>query len=191
LKRSRLWFGAALAFAVFLAITAGHEDGPDHAILLWVDSIRMPGLTSAAVIVTALGSNAMIAIVSALALIIRLTLRDRTGALQIPAASAGAWILMSVVKNLVHRPRPSVIPKLVEVTGFSYPSGHALLTAALYLTLGLIAGRRAIFVILAAVVVIVGATRVYLGVHYPSDVASGFALGAAWALFLAGLFNPR
>jgi undecaprenyl-diphosphatase len=186
-----LWFGAALAFAVFLSITASYEDAPDRAILLWVDAMRTPWLTRVAVIVTALGSNAMIAAVSAVALIVRLTLRDRAGALQIPAASAGAWILMSVVKDLVHRPRPSVIPKLVEVSGFSYPSGHALLTTATYLTIGLILGRRTAFVILAAVVVAVGATRVYLGVHYPSDVAGGFALGAAWALFLAGAFNSR
>jgi undecaprenyl-diphosphatase len=186
-----LWFGAAFAFAVFLAITAGYEDAPDRAILLWFDAMRTPWLTSAAVIMTVLGSNAMIAAVSAVALIVRLTLRDRAGALQIPAASAGAWILMSVVKDLVQRPRPSVIPKLVEVSGFSYPSGHALLTAATYLTIGLMVGRRAIFVILSALVVIVGATRVYLGVHNPSDVAGGFALGVAWALFLAGLFNSR
>ena len=191
MKRSRLWFGAALAFAVFLAITAGYEDAPDRPVLLWVDVMRTPWLTRVAVIVTALGSNAVIAAVSGLAAVILLSLRDRTRALQIPAASAGAWILMSVVKDLVQRPRPSVIPKLVEVSGFSYPSGHALLTAATYLTIGLIVGRRAIFVVLAAVVAIVGATRVYLGVHYPSDVAGGFSLGVAWALFLAGLFNSR
>ena len=191
MKRSRLWFGAALAFAVFLGITATYEDAPDRPILLWADAMRTPWLTRAAVIVTALGSNAMIAAVSIFAAIIRLPLRDRNGALQIPCASAGAWILMSVVKDLVQRPRPSVIPKLVEVTGFSYPSGHAVLAAGTYLTIGLIVGRRAIFMILAVVVVIVGATRVYLGVHYPSDVAGGFSLGIAWALFLAGLFNSR
>ncbi len=186
-----MWFGAALAFAVFLAITAGYEDAPDRAILLWVDAMRAPWLTRFAVIVTALGSNAMNAAVTAIALIIRLTQRHPTGALQIPATSAGAWILMALVKDLVQRQRPSVIPKLVEVSGFSYPSGHALLTAATYLTIGLIVGRRAIFVALTALVVIVGATRVWLGVHYPTDVAGGFSLGVAWALFLAGLFNSR
>jgi undecaprenyl-diphosphatase len=86
---------------------------------------------------------------------------------------------------------------LVQVSGFSYPSGHSLAAAALYLTMAIVAGRhlrtRASKAVLVAgaffLVGMVGVSRVYLGVHYPSDVASGVSLGTAWALILAAVFS--
>jgi undecaprenyl-diphosphatase len=83
------------------------------------------------------------------------------------------------------------------VSGFSYPSGHSVSTCALYLTIAIIAGRyvqhsgarAAIFLAVSAVLIMVGASRVYLGVHYATDVVSGISLGAAWALLLAGFFT--
>ncbi|SRR6266700_1272582 len=82
---------------------------------------------------------------------------------------------------------------LVQVTGYSYPSGHSLSAAALYLTMAIIAGShlrttasKAVLVAGSCVLVAtVGVSRVYLGVHYPSDVVSGISLGTAWALILA------
>jgi undecaprenyl-diphosphatase len=86
---------------------------------------------------------------------------------------------------------------LIAVSGFSYPSGHSVSTSALYLTIAIIAGRyvqhsgarTAIFLAVSAVLIMVGASRVYLGVHYATDVVSGISLGAAWALLLAGFFT--
>jgi undecaprenyl-diphosphatase len=109
----------------------------------------------------------------------------------------GAGILTLVTKDIIERTRPEVGQRLITVSGFSYPSGHSLSTSALYLTIAIIAGRYvqhlgarvAIFVAVSAVVILVGASRVYLGVHYPTDVVSGISLGAAWALVLAGLFT--
>jgi undecaprenyl-diphosphatase len=119
------------------------------------------------------------------------------GALQLLAASAGAGILTLVTKNFLERIRPEEVQPLIVVSGFSYPSGHSVSTSALYLTIAIIAGRHvehsgaraAIFLAVSAVLIMVGASRVYLGVHYATDVLSGISLGASWALVLAGAFT--
>jgi len=89
----------------------------------------------------------------------------------------------------------SEVEHLVQVTGYSYPSGHSLAAAALYLTMAIVAGaqlrtvasKTVLFAGASLLVALVGISRVYLGVHYPSDVLSGIALGTAWALILSAL----
>ena len=116
------------------------------------------------------------------------------------AAGAGLWMLLA--KGIIERARPDIVPHLVQVAGFSYPSGHSIAAAAMYLTIMILVTRhfpalrdRLVLLLLAlAVILLVGLSRVYLGVHYPSDVLSGLSLGAAWAFLLAGfasLVEPR
>jgi undecaprenyl-diphosphatase len=84
-----------------------------------------------------------------------------------------------------------------QVSGLSYPSGHSLAAASLYLTVAILVCRHlqktghqiAILAMTIEIILLVGISRIYLGVHYPSDVASGISLGAAWALLLAGCFS--
>jgi len=199
--RISLWLGgASLALLAFVRITRELLEGDvspvDSAVLQAVMRIRRPWLTSSAIDVTALGSITLVVLFSVFALIVLLVLRDRLGALQLLAASVGAGILTLVTKDIIERIRPAEAQRLIVVSGFSYPSGHSLSTAALYLTIAIIAGRyiqhasarAAIFLAVSAVVLMVGASRVYLGVHYATDVVSGISLGAAWALVLAGIF---
>jgi len=191
----------ALALLAFIRITRELVEGDvtslDHTILLAVTRMRTPWLTSVAIDLTALGSITLVVLFSAFTLVVLLVLRDRLGAIQLLAASAGAGILTTVTKNFIERIRPEEAQQLIVVSGFSYPSGHSLSTSALYLTIAIIAGRHvqhsgakaAIFLAVAAVLLMVGASRVYLGVHYATDVVSGISLGAAWALLLAGVFT--
>jgi undecaprenyl-diphosphatase len=193
--------GASLALLAFVRITRELIEGDvspvDSAILHAVMRMRTPWLTSAAIDVTALGSVTLVVLFSAFTLIVLLALRDRLGALQLLAASAGAGILTLVTKDIIERTRPPEAQRLIVVSGFSYPSGHSLSTSALYLTIAIIASRyirhlgarAAIFLAVSVVVIMVGASRVYLGVHYATDVVSGIALGAAWAFVLAGIFT--
>jgi undecaprenyl-diphosphatase len=197
-----LWLGgAAILFLMFVRITRELIEGDvaamDSAILLAVAKDRTPWLTIAAVDVTALGSITLVVLFSAFTLLVLLVLRDRMGALQLLAASAGAGILTFVTKNVIERIRPAEAERLIVVSGFSYPSGHSVSASALYLTIAIIAGRyirhsgarAAIFLAVSTVIVMIGASRVYLGVHYATDVVSGLSLGAGWALLLAGFFT--
>lgn len=200
--RLSLWLGgAALALLIFVRITRELMEGEvaafDSAILLAAARTRTPWLTIAAVDVTALGSITLVVLFSAFTLLVLFVLRDHMGALQLLAASAGAGLLTVATKDFIERNRPAEAQQLIVVSGFSYPSGHSVSAAALYLTIAIVAvryvrgagARTAILVAVSAVILMVGASRVYLGVHYATDVVSGIALGAAWALLLAGLFT--
>lgn len=201
LAATALRFGLAmLAFGLFIGLT--HElrerdvDAVDRALLLAVAGVRRGWLNGVAVDLTALGSASIITILTIVALIVLSASRDRRGAAQLLVATIGSAIWTRAAKGFIERPRPSVIPRLVEVSGFSYPSGHSLAATATFLTVALLAtrhmrsptSRALLHATMAAIVVLVAASRVYLGVHYPSDVASGVLVGAAWALLLHSAF---
>ena len=195
------WGGAAVALLLFFRLTRelleGEVNATDRGILQGVIGQRKPWLTIAAMDVTALGSITLVILFTALALVILLLLRDRWGALQLLAASVGAAVLTLVTKNLVERARPDQAAPLIVADGFSYPSGHSVEAAALYLTIALIAARHirhasvrmVVWTAAPLLLLLVAASRVYLGVHYASDAASGISLGVAWALALQGLIT--
>ena len=105
-------------------------------------------------------------------------------------ASATGGLLSTIMKVLFARERPDIVPHLAVATSPSFPSGHSMLAAVIYLTLGALlasfARRRRLRAYVLAVAllltVLVGSSRVYLGVHYPTDVLGGWMAGLAWAL---------
>lgn len=137
---------------------------------------------------TALGGGVILT-VTALATIGTLLLRRaRRTALAITLACLGGVTLNVGLKALVERPRPAVVPAFIEATTTSFPSGHSLLSATIYLSIaGLLtlhASRRtAAFAIGLALLLtaLVGVSRIFLGVHYPSDVLGGWIIGTAWS----------
>src|ERR1700687_5417923 len=201
-KRLSLWLGAAsLSFAAFVKITSELRENEVHSvdssILAAVVKIRRPWLTGVAVDLTALGSITLVTLISLIVLCLLLSLKDSMAAWQLVLNSVGAGIWIEITKNFIERTRPDDITHLVQVSGFSYPSGHSLASASLYLTIAILAarhlpttqGRVLLFGLAIAVILLVAMSRVYLGVHYASDVASGASLGIAWALLLAGSFS--
>jgi undecaprenyl-diphosphatase len=140
---------------------------------------------------TALGSGTVLSLlVITVSMYYLLQGRWRTGLFLLVTSTLG-WGLMEWTKDTYARPRPTIVPHLVVESSYSFPSGHAKMSAVIYLTLGaLLAGnsqRRSvrIFWISLAIVLtlIIGCSRVYLGVHHPSDVLAGWFAGAAWAMF--------
>ena len=197
-----LWLSVTtLALWGFIDVTRDFLEGDtnevDHAIMLVVAKIRVPWLTAIAVDVTALGSITLVTLFAALMFVVLLALRNRIGALQLAIASIGAAFWTEVTKNIIERARPEVIPRLVEVSGSSYPSGHSLAATSTYFTIAILVGHRlesapariAILAMAGLMIVLVAFSRVYLGVHYPTDVAGGVALGGAWGFFVAGTFS--
>jgi undecaprenyl-diphosphatase len=146
-------------------------------------------LQTALLDVTALGGPTVIwLVVAAVIGFLCLQARYRT-ALVIAAAAGSGELLNHVLKLLFMRPRPSVVPHLRDVGSASFPSGHTMESAIVYLTLGVMLMRVAegriakIYCLGVAVMVtvLVGTSRVYLGVHYPTDVLGGWILGFLWA----------
>jgi undecaprenyl-diphosphatase len=120
-----------------------------------------------------------------------LLLRRMYGAmLLVLVATVGGVLVASLFKMTFARERPSVVEHLSIVTSSSFPSGHSLISAVVYLTLGTLLGRfvkewtlKAYFFCVALLLTcLVGISRVYMGVHYPTDVLAGWAAGLAWAL---------
>jgi undecaprenyl-diphosphatase len=116
--------------------------------------------------------------------------RNARAALFLLFAVSGGFVVSMMLKIWFARPRPDLVPHGSYIYTASFPSGHAMMAAATYLTLGAILARlhvrfrlKAYFLILAVILsVCVGASRVYLGVHWPTDVFAGWTLGASWAM---------
>lgn len=139
---------------------------------------------------SALGGFAVLTLVTVLAVSYLLVLKKWGDALLVLAATLGGTAISEGLKVGFNRPRPDLVAHVVETTSMSFPSGHAMLSAATYLTLGVLIARTQErrhlrgYVLAAAILLtlIIGASRVYLGVHWPTDVLAGWCLGAAWAL---------
>ncbi|RKH33646.1 phosphatase PAP2 family protein [Corallococcus sicarius] len=142
--------------------------------------------------VTSLGGFPVLSLITATVCGFLVVARRYRTSLFVLSAIVTGWLLNSVLKSLFNRPRPSVVPHLTETMSTSFPSGHAMLSAITYLTLGALTAQFAehrrvkVYLLSVAILlsVLVGCTRVYLGVHYPTDVLGGWVAGLAWALFV-------
>jgi undecaprenyl-diphosphatase len=136
---------------------------------------------------TAIGNPVVVDVVAALAVVGLLVLKWWRAAVVVALARVGELACESVVKVLVGRPRPALVHPVASASGYSFPSGHAGGSAAVYGALALVifaeVARSARLILATGTALLVGAvavSRVLLGVHYPSDVAAGVALGLAW-----------
>jgi undecaprenyl-diphosphatase len=139
---------------------------------------------------TALGGVAVLTLLSGAAIGFLLIERKSAAALLLFAAVFGGWVAATLLKMGFDRARPDLVPHGSHVYTASFPSGHAMMAAVTYLTIGALLARlhqglwtKAYFLILAALLTIaVGISRVYLGVHWPTDVLAGWTIGGCWAL---------
>jgi undecaprenyl-diphosphatase len=140
--------------------------------------------------ITALGGYAVVMLISLAVIGYLLTDGKRAAAVWVLVSVGGGASFSNLLKLAIERPRPDLVARLVEVNTTSFPSGHATLAAVTYLTLGALlsrveARRRAkIYVLIVAVglTFLIGVSRIYLGVHWPTDVLAGWCVGAAWAM---------
>ncbi len=179
-----------LFFGLTAAVLAGVADSWDSTVMLVLAAEREPWLTWWMRLLSVAGSG-LIEIPLALLLIFGLAVRKRKAeAWWYTAAALGGWALYALAKLAVQRPRPHVIPRLMHGAGwYSYPSGHSMLAPVIF-GLGIIvwaapwpspALRRAALALAGLLALVIGISRVYVGVHYPSDVAGGLLLGTAWS----------
>lgn len=146
---------------------------------------------------TGLGGVLLRHVFAVFALIALLFLRLRREAIVLVGTVMGGWLINSAIKLLVGRPRPTIVPHLTEAGGASFPSGHSFNSAVVYIAIALAfaaMSRREsvrVTIVLSAVLMslLVAASRVWLGVHFPSDVVAGWLGGAAWALTAAAILD--
>jgi undecaprenyl-diphosphatase len=187
-----VWLFAALADEVM----EGGTRKLDRTLLL---ALRRPGdlqplgppaLLNAARDITALGGPSVLTLLT-VAVSLFLALDGKKHMALFVCVSIGSGLLMSnLLKDSFDRPRPDIVPHEVYAASYSFPSGHSMLSALTYLTLGAILARaherkllKAYFLLTAVcLTVLIGVTRVYLGVHWPTDVLAGWTAGAVWAL---------
>ena len=140
--------------------------------------------------ITSLGSTAVLTLITLAVLGYLAIERKFQAALFLVAAIGGGTLVSTLLKLGFDRPRPDLVAHAVDTYTASFPSGHALMSAVTYLTLGALLARieehRRVKLYLlgvaVALTVLIGISRVYLGVHWPTDVLAGWSIGAAWAL---------
>jgi undecaprenyl-diphosphatase len=181
--------GALIVFA-WLAHGAlrGEAAAFDAAVRNAVHAWATPGLTFAMLCATQLGSAPFLLVVGALA-IWRLAAAGRKhAALLLGVAALGGEALDQILKLCFHRPRPEAFFGLTVPPTYSFPSGHALTATCFYGVLAAllaarmrpVAAKAGLWALAAALVALIGLSRVYMGVHYPSDVLAGYAAAVVW-----------
>ena len=145
---------------------------------------------------TMLGGVLLLNLLGTIAVAALLLARLRREAALLAATMLSGWAFDTLLKSLVGRPRPTLVSHLTEAGGLSFPSGHSFNSAAVYMSIALVLGalsarrgvRWGLIAGAALVSALVALSRVWLGVHYPSDVIAGWLGGMAWALTASALF---
>ncbi|HZW09694.1 MAG TPA: phosphatase PAP2 family protein [Phycisphaerales bacterium] len=192
---------AVIGVWFFLELADEVTEGESKRFDTWVvERLREPDdpsktigpdvLAEVALELTALGSNAVLALVTG-AVAGYLWLRRKRHAMWLVLGSvAGGAVVSTLMKLGFDRARPDIVPHLTPIRTASFPSGHAMLSAVVWITLGALLAsleesrRLKVYILSVALVVtlLVGLTRVFLGVHYPTDVLAGWSAGLSWAI---------
>ena len=210
--RSARWLWPLLVLLAVgaLGLVVGLMDAIAHGGAFRLDdrllvALRRPGhldqpigpawLLQSATDLSALGGFTLQWLLGGASLLFLLQIGRRAEAAWLAASIAGASAFNAGLKSMLHRPRPELVPHLAVVSNASFPSGHAMISAAIYLTVAAMLSetqpRRSARIYLMAfaglLVLLIGCSRIYLGVHWPSDVLAGWCLGSVWALVVFAL----
>lgn len=178
---------ALYAFAwLAYAVLEQQTQAVDLTALNALQHLSNPGLTELAIVISLFGSQAVILV--CVGLLALFAAKSRWGAaVTLVLVAGGAQLLNDILKELFHRARPTPIAGFIDAQQFSFPSGHAMISAAFYLYLAyltwhLVRGhwRVLLAVALVALVLLIGLARLYLGAHYLSDVIAGYLAGLLW-----------
>lgn len=202
-KRLATFVGIGFVVAIAVAFLFGklaHEvrEGEtqifDERILTWFMQHRSPVLDSIMLELTAVGDMASLTVMVLVAAGLLWLTKNRDALALLLIGTIGGSALNTVLKGAFARPRPMIVEWVTDVQTTSFPSGHAMTSFAAFGALAYVMGRIApnrrvrliVWSAAAFMIVIIGVSRMYLGVHYPTDIAAGYLAGLAWLMFVAG-----
>lgn len=167
----------------------------DHSVLHWLNEQATPWLDHAAVEITALGDTLVVIMIAVISASLLMLLGRKAYAALLVASVAGAGVITPMLKTIFDRPRPQVLELRAHFAESSaaYPSGHATMSMVTLMTIAFIVHRLSrhrwvgvLAGLLAGVVILlIGLSRLYLGLHFPSDVIAGYTVGFTWAVLCA------
>lgn len=203
-RQSVLWIAVAImAISGFTVIASHVLSGDDlrvfdQSIIHYVHALSRPGLTAAMLIVTCFGSPVGITLISLVVVLALLAEGKPSQAGFLITSGVGAAILMNVAKVYFLRDRPTLFEPLVVEPGYSFPSGHVTVSNCLYGAIIVLVWsyckplwlRLVVSLLLLVLVALVSLSRIYLGVHYPSDTLGGFFLSMFWLSVCVVIFRP-
>lgn len=186
----------SLIFLGWLAsnVVSGETRHFDEWIGAKVHRFAAPAVTSAMSGLTLLGANQVLILIGAVVVTWFIVIKWRREAVLLLVTMAGAGILNRVLKFYFQRPRPQPYFDLIAPTSYSFPSGHSLLSFCFYGAIALaitghlrkVSAKLLVWIFTAGLVLLIGLSRVYLGVHYASDVVAGFTAAFIWMLAVNG-----
>ncbi|MDP9201075.1 MAG: phosphatase PAP2 family protein [Gemmatimonadota bacterium] len=183
--------GTAIFVTLASHVRSGSTQAFDESVIRWMGAHHSPGLDTVMLEVTALGTGTVVMMVVAVAALFLVLTQHKYSALLLLVSTFGGIVLNGVLKLGFDRPRPSIFVPEVHTVSSSFPSGHAMSAAIVYATVAYLAARLhqrkwARWLVMTAALVLIALisfSRMYLGVHYPSDVIAGVAIGLGWAGF--------
>lgn len=188
---------AAAAVSVFIAfsrlVTTGLTQRFDERVLRWFQSHRSETLDEIMLEATVLGSGVVLFMMVAIVSVFLWQTKHHWSVYILLMGVFGGQILNGILKDYFNRPRPSVVEGIDAVHSLSFPSGHAMTSMVVYGSVAYLVARLeptklmrlSTWVVTSFIIITVGISRMYLGVHYPSDVLAGYIAGVAWLAFVA------
>jgi undecaprenyl-diphosphatase len=186
--------GAVAIFAMIAsAVAEGLTQSLDERALRWFETNRSAVLDKVMLEITTLGTGVVLVMIVLVASVFLWQTQHKWSVYLLLLGVLGGKLLNTLLKTLYERPRPSVVQWITEVHSASFPSGHAMSSMVVYGSVAYLVGRlepsahlrRTTWTLAALVILAIGVSRMYLGVHYPSDIIAGFVGGLAWLAFVA------
>ena len=183
---------AVSTFAAFASlVTGGFTQAFDEKTLQWLEAQRSPVMDRVMLEISALGTGAVLLVLVLVASVFLWLTKHHWSVYILLMGVFGGQLVNRLLKTSFERPRPSVVEWATDVSSLSFPSGHAMSAAIVYSTVAYLAARlqkrrwaRWATLFLAAVIIgLISISRMYLGVHYPSDILAGTIVGLSWAAF--------
>ena len=185
---------ASVVFAAFAhVVMTGVTQNFDENVLRWIQTHRSPAMNSVMLEVTTLGSGMVLIMMVCVASVFLWLTKHHWSVYILLMGVLGGQVMNRLLKGFFERPRPSVVEWVTEVSSKSFPSGHAMTAMITYGSVAYLVARleptrllrRTTFIMAALFIIAIGVSRMYLGVHYPSDIIAGYLGGIAWLAFVA------